>query len=417
MAEADAMLGPERTAFDRCPFDAGRLDVLLEEAGLDAVLAMSKHNVQYLLGGYRYFFYATMDAHGLSRYLPCFVYIRGRPDDSTYVASPMEAFERDLGQFWVANTNFNSMTSSQTAAAVVEVVRSFGPKVRRVGLEMSFIPLDAYEILRAGLPDVTFEAATLALERLRAIKTSEELAIIDRASTGVVDSMLAVMGRLGEGATKIEIVEGLRYEQAARGLGFDYGLVTMGRSFNRAPSAQVWRPGEVLSLDSGGNVGGYIGDLCRMAVLGEPDTELVDLLAEIDEIQMVARRRVQAGTRGGDILAEPDALVARSRHRDYLDFVAHGMGIVSHEAPWLTDRTAVPYEARHADAPLEAGMVLSIETTMLHPRRGFIKLEDTVSVTPDGWRAHGDAGRGWNVAGRRSQASPRGVDGADEIAP
>lgn len=401
MSEADAMLGPERTAVDRCPFDAGRLDALLEEAGLDAVLAMSKHNVQYLLGGYRYFFYATMDAHGLSRYLPCFVYIKGRPDDSTYVASPMEAFERDLGRFWVGNTRFDSMTSMQTAAAVVDVLRGFGPGLRRVGLEMSFVPLDAYEVLREGLPDVTFEAATLSLERLRAVKTVEELSCIDRASTGVVESMLSVMGTVGEGATKVEIVEALRHEQAARGLGFDYGLVTMGPSFNRAPSGQAWRAGEVLGLDSGGNVDGYIGDLCRMAVLGEPDSELIDLLAEIDDIQMVARRRVRAGTRGGDILEEPDALVARSRHREYLDFVAHGMGIVSHEAPWLTDRTAVPYEARHANAPLEAGMVLSIETTMLHPRRGFIKLEDTVSVTPDGWRAHGDAGRGWNVAGRR----------------
>ena len=42
----------------------------LEEAGLDAVLVTSKHNIQYLLGGYRYFFYSSMDAHGLSRYLP-----------------------------------------------------------------------------------------------------------------------------------------------------------------------------------------------------------------------------------------------------------------------------------------------------------------------------------------------------------
>lgn len=41
-------------------------------------------------------------------------------------------------------------------------------------------------------------------------------------------------------------------------------------------------------------------------------------------------------------------------------------------------------------------MVLSIETTLLHPRRGFIKLEDTVAVTETGWTAFGDAGRGWN---------------------
>ena len=50
------------------PFDAARFDGLLEDAGLDAVLVTSKHNIQYMLGGYRFFFYANMDAHGLSRY-------------------------------------------------------------------------------------------------------------------------------------------------------------------------------------------------------------------------------------------------------------------------------------------------------------------------------------------------------------
>jgi hypothetical protein len=37
---------------------------------------------------------------------------------------------------------------------------------------------------------------------------------------------------------------------------------------------------------------------------------------------------------------------------------------------------------------------------MLHPRRGFIKLEDTVAVTETGWEAFGDQGRGWNRGNR-----------------
>jgi Xaa-Pro aminopeptidase len=45
-------------------------------------------------------------------------------------------------------------------------------------------------------------------------------------------------------------------------------------------------------------------------------------------------------------------------------------------------------------------MVISIETTMAHPKRGFVKLEDTVLVTDTGYEALGDSGRGWNRAGR-----------------
>jgi Xaa-Pro aminopeptidase len=69
------------------------------------------------------------------------------------------------------------------------------------------------------------------------------------------------------------------------------------------------------------------------------------------------------------------------------------------EAPRLTDRGPVPYPAHDADLPLQKGMVLSIETTILHPRRGFIKLEDTVAVTESGCEGFGDRGRGWNRCG------------------
>ena len=79
--------------------------------------------------------------------------------------------------------------------------------------------------------------------------------------------------------------------------------------------------------------------------------------------------------------------------------MAHGMGLVSHEAPRLTDYESWAYDGYDATLPLETDMVLSIETTMAHPKRGFIKLEDTVAVTADGCVGFGDQGQGWNRAG------------------
>ena len=75
------------------------------------------------------------------------------------------------------------------------------------------------------------------------------------------------------------------------------------------------------------------------------------------------------------------------------------MGLVSHEAPRLTSTGPVPYPAYDEGRPLEADMVISIETTMAHPKRGFVKLEDTVVVTQEGCEGLGDIGRGWNRAG------------------
>ena len=77
--------------------------------------------------------------------------------------------------------------------------------------------------------------------------------------------------------------------------------------------------------------------------------------------------------------------LSSSPHSANTHFVAHGVGVIGHEAPRLSDRGPVTYPAYDANLPLQAGMVLSIETTLMHPRRGFIKLEDTVAVTETGW--------------------------------
>ena len=147
--------------------------------------------------------------------------------------------------------------------------------------------------------------------------------------------MLATIGWAREGTTKAEIIERLRREEVERGLHFDYCLLTLGASHNRAPSAQAWAKGEVLSIDSGGNFDGYIGDLARMGVLGEPDAELEDLLGEVEAVQQAAFSAVRAGAPGGEIDRRRRGGDAGRAERGVTDFFAHGMGLISHEAPFL----------------------------------------------------------------------------------
>jgi Xaa-Pro aminopeptidase len=381
------------------PFDRDLLDALMERAGIDVLIASSKHNIQYLIGdAYRFFFFAHFDAIGLSRYLPLLVYVRGKPEDATYVANPMENYERELGKFWMPEF-VRAWGSEGAMSSVVERLRRLHREDAVIAVERAFLPADAEALLRRELPRAQVVDATIVLERLRARKSPQELEWLKIASERVVESMLATVASHGPGTTKLEMVEALRREEVSRGLTFEYCLITAGQSLNRAPSDQVWREGDPMSIDSGGNYKGYIGDLCRMAILGEPDAELTDLLAEIDEIQMAARKPIRAGARGGDIFASAGEVLRRSPNGNLLDFVAHGMGLISHEAPRLTGSGPVPYPGDDADQPLEAGMVLSIETTLPHPRRGYIKIEDTVAVTETGWEAFGDGGRGWNRGG------------------
>jgi Xaa-Pro aminopeptidase len=383
----------------RPPFDTAKLDALLDDEGIDFLLATSKHNVQYLLGGYRFFFFDYMDAIGTNRYLPVLAYRKGRPDQTAYFGYRLECYENELGRFWPATVDTSAGSGLAAIGKALEYIKGLGAPVGKVGVEAPFLPWDCAQMLQEGLGNCEVVNALLPLERLRAVKTPTELEMLQKASERVVASMLSVFASAAPGMTKHELVDKLWREEADRGLTFEYCLITAGRNLNRAPSDQRLQAGDIMSLDSGGNYKGYIGDLCRMGILGEPDAELEDLLGAVDAVQQRARRPIRPGTAGGEIYAVAHELVDASPHRSYLEFVAHGMGLVSHEAPRLTQRGPVPYTSYDAKRPLEAGMVVSIETTIAHPKRGFIKLEDTVIVTREGCEGVGDTGRGWNRMG------------------
>ena len=82
------------------PFDAARLDELMEAAGIDVILATSRHNNRYLMGGYAFLFFSAMEAIGHSRYLPAVIYARGRPDNAGYVGHGMERYDHAVKPFW-----------------------------------------------------------------------------------------------------------------------------------------------------------------------------------------------------------------------------------------------------------------------------------------------------------------------------
>src|SRR5258706_14950095 len=92
------------------PFDTDKLDRLLDEPGLDVVVATSKHNVRYLLGRYSDFF-AHFDALGVDRFVPAVGYPRGRADQAFAVMSELESWRHEVDPPWVAT----SVDGCQTA--------------------------------------------------------------------------------------------------------------------------------------------------------------------------------------------------------------------------------------------------------------------------------------------------------------
>jgi Xaa-Pro aminopeptidase len=379
------------------PFDYLKLDKTMSTRGVDFLLATSPHNVQYLLGGYRFFFFEHFRAIGTSCYLPCVGYCVGDGERTFYIGNPMEDWQLASEPVWPREIVTNSWTSTETADSAAGFIRSWDLSNGTIAIEASFLPADAEAKLKAGLPDATFVDAFEILEELRAVKSVQEIELLSYAADAIVDSMESVISAAVPGTTRADLVAALRREEVTRGLLFEYCAISTGRSGNRYGSSDRWESGCVASLDSGGSYRGYIGDLCRMACMGSPTTKMKELLAEIDAVQLAARAKVLAGEKGEAIYGAAATCQEQCPHGFDMTFVAHGMGLVSHEAPRLSDHAGVPYPATHASRALEPGMVLSLETHILDEEVGFIKLEDTVVVTDGKALGLGDRLRSWNL--------------------
>ncbi|MDH7484258.1 MAG: M24 family metallopeptidase, partial [Spirochaetales bacterium] len=109
-----------------------------------------------------------------------------------------------------------------------------------------------------------------------------------------------------------------------------------------------------------------------------------ELYAACMEVQQRVRSIIRAGLPCGEVVMVGEQTAQSSEFARYARFVVHSIGLVPYEQPVM---------ARDSTRPLEAGMVLSIETDFIHPVAGHIKIEDAVIVREAGCEGLGDFGR------------------------
>ena len=368
------------------PFDRAKLSRLMADAGVDLVLASTRHNVRYLTGGYVYHFNERCQRAGSSQYL-AFVGLPRRVEDAFYVGAGMEQGGLGVLPMWIERRELRGGNVAASASAAAETARTtLNGGSSRIGVEMPFLPAQALATLQASLSSATFVDATDLLHELRAIKTAAELRRLEEVSDKVAEAIQAGFRSGRDGITTRELAANVEREMGARGLSFLWAFTNAGPGYVRAPSEIRWQRGRMLHLDCGGEDGDYLADICRMGALGEPSAIGRELTEQCLEIQGQVRRQLRAGLSYGEVQAAADEALGRSQHAGIGRIVAHGIGMVSHEQPMINVKS-------QAGRRLEVGHVLSVETEFHHPEAGHVKIEDTIAIVPEGARGLGDLGR------------------------
>ncbi len=138
----------------------------------------------------------------------------------------------------------------------------------------------------------------------------------------------------------------------------------------------VFREGDVLVTGASAPVWGYLSELERTMVIGEPSADQERMFGHMKALQDVAFEAIRPGAPCSDVdravrgyFAQHD-LFAYWRHH-----TGHAIGLRYHEGPFLDsgDQTEI-----------RPGMVFTVEPGLYSPELGGFRHSDTVLVTDDG---------------------------------
>ncbi|MFF2368424.1 type I methionyl aminopeptidase [Streptomyces sp. NPDC058122] len=140
------------------------------------------------------------------------------------------------------------------------------------------------------------------------------------------------------------------------------------------PTGYRLRDGDLVSIDFGAELGGWVGDSAISFIVGEPRAADARLVETAERALAAGIEAAVVGNRIGDI-AHAIGTVCRAAGYGIPDgFGGHGIGRRMHEDP------GVPNEGRPGRGmPLRHGMVLAIEPMLIGGGT------DDYHAAPDGW--------------------------------
>ncbi len=256
--------------------------------------------------------------------------------------------------------------------------------------------------LQRVLPDATLGLASDLLRELRMVKDADEIALM-RLAAHAADRVVAQIagGRL-VGRTELEISREVRECLLAEGHELaEFAIVASGpnsASPHHDASDRVIRAGEPIVLDIGGSLDGYCSDTTRtLWVTGGdaangPTPEFRRLFDLLRDAQAEALSAVRPGVACERIDAVARGIITAGGHGpDFFHRVGHGIGLETHEEPYMVAGNG---------EPLRPGMAFSVEPGIYLAGRYGARIEDIVVCGALGPDALNESSRDlWVVAG------------------
>jgi Xaa-Pro aminopeptidase len=334
---------------------ADRLEALMRERDLDALLVTNLVNVRYLTG-FTGSNALCLVGPGLRLFFTDFRYVTQSRREVG------DAFDREQGRQDLLEDVAERMSG-------------------RVGFEDAHLTVRQHERLRgyAG-DDVELVAAGRLVEDLRKVKDDSELERI-RAAAALADEIFEHARAMGlAGRTERDVAVELETEMRRRGSDPSFPSIVAGGPNGSLPHARpggdAIEPGTLVVIDMGCVLDGYCSDCTRTFATGPiPDgaAEVYDLVLRT---QVATLDEIRPGVACRDVDAFARKLIAAAGHGERFGHgLGHGVGLEVHEQPTLS---------RAGEGELAAGNVVTVEPGVYVPDEFGVRIEDLVVVSESG---------------------------------
>lgn len=268
---------------------------------------------------------------------------------------------------------------------------SIGAVIRQYGLSRILLEGSAFTLNEAarieeimqntGAQAVKTDRLDRILNRMRIIKTSEEIEKMRRAQRLTEDAFSQTLLLIKEGVTERELALELEFRMrraGADGAAFDLIVLTGANTSmpHGVPSHTKVENGHFILFDIGATVDGYHSDMTRTVILGKPDAVQKRVYQTVQQ----AQQRTLDAIREGVTCHQVDEAA-----RSYIDSAGfegsfghstgHGVGLAIHESPSVSPQN---------DFVLHSGMVITAEPGIYLPGKCGVRIEDMVVVSGDG---------------------------------
>lgn len=349
-----------------------RAFTLLEECGLDAVVATSYENLTYLSGAYIY----------TQRTVPTRMsaILLTRDGDAVYIFCSIEESQiRD--QTWIRDLRGYREFAEDPMALLADLLREKKLDGKRIGLERAFLGADHVAAVERRGARAEYVDNRAYFKKLRMIKTPSEIALLERAATTTRKAVEAAFAAARPGDSEKKVANNILHHLFDMGCD-ETAFITLaagpnGSRAHHLPDETKLEPGQVVRTDLGGFFSGYYSDLARTYVVGEPAAEQVETYRKLRRIYDQIIAQMTPGRRISDLYETCRHGFEREGLAFFMPHIGHSIGVELHEAPMVEPKETTV---------LQEDMVFNIEPFFRDSLGQGYHVEDLLLITAEGPR-------------------------------